>query len=328
MKLEINKKDNFCLPQKELSRALDGASEDDLKVLLMLCALTDDGSFDTGECKSTVTEAVGIGETEFESAVAYWRGARVLKLKKAQKAKKDEAVTEEPKKKQKTLLDDKLPSYTEEEMASKIETAKDLKQTLDECQQIVGKIFTPADISVIVGLSDRLGFTGEFITMLVAYCTGTGKKTLRYVEKKAFALHDEGIDTVESLAEYIRKKESMHEALPRIKRMVGAGQRELSDKDSKLVETWLCEYGYSIDMIKIAYEKSIPRVTNGQFIPYMGAIIDRWYKQGIRTLEGLSEMLGAYETSRVQSKGGFDTDDAFNKSVRRTAKKKTAETEA
>ena len=81
-------------------------------------------------------------------------------------------------------------------------------------------------------------------------------------------------------------------------------------------------------MIKIAYEKSIPRVTNGQFIPYMGAIIDRWYKQGIRTLEGLSEMLGAYETSRVQSKGGFDTDDAFNKSVRRTAKKKTAETEA
>ncbi|MBQ4137460.1 MAG: DnaD domain protein, partial [Clostridia bacterium] len=222
MKLEINKKDQMFLPQKELSRALDGASEEDLKVLLMLCALTEDGSFDTDECKQAITDTVGVSETEYESALAYWRGARVLKAKKGQKAKaQDNEKKEDTEKARKSLLEDKLPDYTEEELAFKIEKTKNLKETIDECQQIFGKIFTPSDVSVIVGMADRLGFTGEYITMLAAYCSGIGKKSLRYVEKTAFSLFDEGIDSVETLSEYIKKKESMHEALPKIKKMVG-----------------------------------------------------------------------------------------------------------
>ncbi|MBO7148462.1 MAG: DnaD domain protein [Clostridia bacterium] len=183
MKLEINKKDQVYLPTKELSRALDGACEEDLKVLLMLCALTDDGSFDTSECKEAVTEAAGISDTEYESALAYWRGARVLKAKKTQKSKNENADEKEriKEKTKKSLLEDKLPDYTEEELALKIDNTKNLKQTVDECQQIIGKIFTPSDVSVIVGMADRLAFSGEYITMLVAYCSGIGKKSLRYV---------------------------------------------------------------------------------------------------------------------------------------------------
>lgn len=326
MKLEINKKDQAYLPAKELSRAFDGATEDDLKVLLMLCALTQDGSFDTDECKKAVAEATGVSENEYESALAYWRGARVLKAKKGQKAKSDNS--EDKEKTKKTLLEDKLPDYTEEELALKIDNTKNLKQTVDECQQIIGKIFTPSDVSVIVGMADRLSFSGEYITMLVAYCTGIGKKSLRYVEKTACSLFDEGIDSVETLSAYIKKNESMHEALPQIRKMVGAGERSLTEKEAKLVEKWLGEYGYDLEMIKIAYEKSVSHVENGKFIPYMGGIIDRWYKQGIRTFDQLNDMLSAYEKSKAQSLGGFDTDDAFEKSVRRTAKKKSAAVEA
>ncbi len=331
MQFEINKKDQYCLPAKELVHALDGASEEDLRVLLMLCAITQDGSFDKDECKGRIIEEIGISETEFESALAYWRGAKVIKLKKNSKSKKEQSSKDTEntdKKKKKSLLEDRLPDYTEEEMAQKIDGTKELKHTLDECQQIVGKIFTPSDISVIVGMSDRLGFTGEYITMLVAYCTGIGKKTLRYIERKAFALHDDGVNTVEGLCEYIKREESKHEALPKIKKMVGVGQRELSEKEAVLVDKWLCKYGYSFEMVKIAYEKSVTHVEGGNFIPYMGGIIDRWYKQGIRTLDQLNDMLSAYEKSKKLQVSGFDTDDAFEKSVRRTAKKKAAITEA
>lgn len=323
MKLELNKKDSLCLPQKELARALDGAGEDDLKVLLMLCSLTSDGTFDTDECKNAVIEAVGISGTEFESAVAYWRGARVLKLlKRSKKENFDTEKIKEKVEKKKTLLEENLPNYSEEEMASKIDAAKDLKTTIDECQQIIGKIFTPADTSVIVGMSDRLGLSGEYITMFVAYCVGTGKKTLRYIEKTACAVYDEGIDTVEKLAAYIKKKESLHEAVTVIRRMTGASERELTAKESKLISVWLDDYGYDIEVVRLAYEKSVGRVQNGQFLPYMGGIIDRWYKQGMKSAEEISEMLTAYEKSRNDAKGGFDTNEGFEKAVNKTFKNK------
>ena len=50
MKLEINKKDSYALPKKELARVLDGASEEDLKVLLLLCAISEDGTVDQWQC--------------------------------------------------------------------------------------------------------------------------------------------------------------------------------------------------------------------------------------------------------------------------------------
>ena len=324
MKLELNKKDSLFLPQKELARALDGAGEDDLKVLLMLCSITSDGTFDTDECKNDVIEAVGISETEFESAVAYWRGARVLKLMKRSKRESvDTEKTKETPDKKKTLLEEKLPNYSEEEMAEKIDTAKDLKATIDECQQIIGKIFPPADTAVIVGMSDRLGLSGEYITMLAAYCVGTGKKTLRYIEKTACAAYDEGIDTVEKLAAYINKKESLHEAVTEIRRMIGAAERELTSKESRLISVWLDDYGYDVDVLRLAYEKSVGRVQNGQFLPYMGGIIDRWHKQGMKNAEEISEMLTAYEKSRNDAKGGFDTNEGFEKAVNKTLKNKT-----
>lgn len=310
MKLEFKECAPFCLPKKELVRSLEDAGENDLKVLLMLRALSDDGLFDTDECKDEVLGAVGITDAEFESAVAYWRGARVIRLQKNRSGDR--------KSEKKTLLESKLPDYTEDEMAQKIDTASDLKETIDECQQIIGKIFTPADTSVIVGMSDRLGLSGEYITVLVAYCVGMGKKSLRYIEKTACELYDTGIDTEKKLAEYIKKKESLHEAIPTIKRMIGAGERELTSKEKALVEKWIGEYAYDVEVVRLAYERAVTKVENGKFIPYMGGILDRWYKQGLRTCDEINAMIASYKQSKENAVGSFDTDDAFEKALKKT----------
>ncbi len=326
MKLEINKKDSFCLPQKELSRALDGADENDLKVLLLLCSITEDGSFDTDKLRSECASAAGISETDFDNSVAYWRGARVLKLKK--NAKKNDSQDGPDTVKKKTLLEEKLPSYTEYEMADKIDSTAGLKAVIDECQQIVGKIFSSADTSVIVGLSDRLGLSGEYIIMLVAYCMGIGKKSLRYIEKTACAIYDEGVDSPEKLAAYIEKKERVHEGVTQIKKMVGAKERELTVKEQKLVNTWLDEYALELDVIKIAYELAVSRVEgSGSYIPYMGGIIERWHQKGLHSAKDINEMHAAYKKSREESTSGFDANDFFDKAVNKTKNKKKKQTE-
>lgn len=330
MKLEFNKKGAFCLPQKELSRALDGAREGDLKVLLMLCAMTADGSLDTDECKSEILTAVGIDEGDYDSALAYWRGARVLKLKKNEKDKsggiKERSADENPKRK--TLPSSGLPNYTEDEMAKKIESSGTLGATIDECQQMLGKIFTPADTTVIVGLADRLALSGEYITLLVAYCVGIGKRSLRYIEKTACEMFDEGIDDAAKLADYIKRKERVHEALPAIKRMVGAAERELTAKENALAQKWIGEYDYDIEVIRLAYERAVPKVEKGSFMPYMGGILDRWFKQGLKSYEDISAMLASYSKSRSESTGSFDTDDAFEKAIEKTMRRMTEKKDA
>ncbi len=318
MKLEINKKDSYALPKKELARVLDGASEEDLKVLLLLCAICEDGTVDTDAVKEDVSSLAGISETDFDLSVAFWRGAKVLKAKKNTKSKEEQMATAPGKKKEKTLTEDTLPDYTEEEIAGKIENTRGLKKAIDECQQIVGKIFSPADTRVIVGMSDRLSLSEGYIITLVAYCVGIGKKSLRYIEKTACALFDEGIDTEKKLEAYITKKEKSHEAITIIKSMLGISERELTAKEQKIVNKWIDEYCYDTDIIREAYELSVPRVENKNYIPYMGGIIDRWFDKGVRSIDEIKEMTDAYKKSREDSLGGFDTDDFFEKAVNRT----------
>jgi DnaD/phage-associated family protein len=313
MKFEISGKDAF-LPQKEIYRAADGAGESELKVLLLLLSHAEDRVIDTDACRDKILEALEIDEAEFLSAIAYWRGAKVIKTKKEASKKKEEN--------KKHLLEDKLPDYSEDEMAVKIESTKGLKRVIDECQQIIGKIFSPADVAVIVGMSDRLSLSGEFITMLTAYVSGTGKKSLRYLEKTACAIYDEGVDTPEKLAEYISKKESAHEMRTAVKKMIGAGDRELTAKEKDALDKWVYEYGYDIDVIRIAYEMTASRIKGPGYIPYMGAIIDSWYKKGLKSTDDINGMLEAYKNSKSESVGGFDTDDFFEKAVNKTKKNK------
>ena len=197
LKIEIVNKDGKLLPYKEVFRSIDGASENDVKVLALLCCFANDRVVDTDECRTEIIETLGLESGELESAVAFWRGAKVIKICKGVK-KEEKSVS-----KTDTKLEDKLPDYTQGEMADKITQTPELKGVIDECQQIIGKIFSPADVSVIVGMADRLSLSGEFITMFVAYCAGMEKKSLRYVEKAVCALYDEGIDTVDKLAAYI-----------------------------------------------------------------------------------------------------------------------------
>ena len=324
VKIEIINKEEKLLPQKELTRSIDGASENDVKVLALLCCYASDRVVDTDLCKDSIIQILGIDSGEFESAVAFWRGAKVLKISKGTKKSettKSETITEV---KAETKIEDKLPDYTQSEMADKISQITDLKDVIDECQQILGKIFSPSDVSVIVGMADRLALSGEYIIMFVAYCAGMEKKSLRYIEKAACALYDDGIDTPDKLASYIENKEKCHEESVKIRRMMGCADRALSPKESALLKKWLEQYSYGFEIIKRAYDITADRGIKGPFFPYMGAILDAWYNKGYKTEADVDEMLNQYKKSQKESTTGFDTDDFFSKAVEKTKRKRNA----
>ncbi len=325
MKLEFSDKNAFSLPSGELLRALDEAGETDLKVLLFLAANAGGGVIDTDESKQKVIDSLQISESDYDFAIAFWRGAKVMRLVRCKRntakkisENKENALSEtSAENSEKTLLPDTLPDYTQLDMAKKLEGSAELKATIDECQQIVGKIFSPADVSVIVGMSDRLGLAGEYITMLVAYCVGTGKKSLRYIEKTACSMYDEGIDTPTALADYITKRENQHETAAVIRRMTGTDGRELTAKEEKLLKKWLDEYSYDADIVRIAFELTVPQVSkSGSYLPYMGKILDNWFERRLKTADEVRAYLDSKKQgAQASADKGFDADDFFKKAL-------------
>lgn len=259
---------------------------------------------------------------EIESALSFWRGAGIL-------------VTEENAQKQETTMakdalpsgavdhapqliaDGGLPVYSSEELSEVLERRNNLASLVNECQQVYGKIFNTSEVRVIAGLADYLGFDDESIVLILSHCVRMGKKSMRYVEKTAISLHDEGIVDAAALEERLQNIEMMAEKSGKIRAMFGAAGRSLTPKEKKMIEAWLCRMQYADDVIERAWEITVDSIGEARF-SYTNTILERWYAEGYRTLRDVDRAIAEYKRRKKDHKGSFDTDDFFEAALRRT----------
>jgi DnaD/phage-associated family protein len=295
------------------------AGESELKILLCLCAV---------ECNADekkLSKMSGVSAESTRAALSFWRGAGVI-----ENAEGDDAATSaeelavhaekarsEAKSKNKKLeRNDELPNYTSEQIANLLEERKDTVTLINECQNIVGKIFNVHEINILLGLLDYLTLDFEYIMVLLTYCVGIGKKTLHYAEKLAFALYDEGICTAEQLSEELRRRERAAADEGKIRSLFGIGSRAFTSKEKKFIAAWTGEMGYGLDVITKAYEVTADATGNASF-PYANTVLERWYAAGLRTLEQIEESYKKDDASGVGVNSTFDTDSFFDAAIRR-----------
>ena len=351
-----------CLPAEKIFKSLDGADMQKMKVLLLLAA--DEGlRKNYGERRSEITERLDITLSALEKDIEFWTLAGVISVsddgaeamafdnpragrenavssKNAQEkseiaAAPSEKTDEESQKKDhsapriavKTPMPSSLPTYTESQCADVINASSDLADVMAMCQQIVGKIFTSADVSVIVTMYDHLGLSGEYIVTLFSYCCGRGKKSLRYIERTALNLFDEGIDNADALNGYIKRKDELEDNLQQIRKLIGAGARELTAKEKKFFSCWLDEWRFSMDVITRAYEITVDKI-NEPSVSYMNKILENWNNSGLTTIEAVEASLENYKKKKAEAshgvetvngtETGFQTDEFFEAALRRS----------
>ncbi len=294
MKYRINYGDSVGVFPKSALNVIKRAGEGDVKVLLCLCAL--DGNAD----EKKLAKLSGLENDSIRDGLAFWRGAGVIEASAAT----DEAAAEkepedlksgdrtdakeEKMPKKKLSRSDELPNYTSEQLSEMIETRSDITTIINECQNIMGKVFNVHEINVLVGLVDYLSLDCEYIMMLLTHCVSMGKKTLHYAEKLAFALYDAGICTLDSLTEELRRRELMAQDEGKIRAMFGIGARAFTSKEKKFMSAWTAEMGYGMDIIQKAYEITADATGNASFA-YANSVLERWNAAGLRTLEAIEE---------------------------------------
>ena len=160
---------------------------------------------------------------------------------------------------------------------------EDVAQLIYICEQYLGKTLTPTDTRKILFFYDELKMSVDLIDFLIQYCVGRGHKSMRYIETVAMAWSKEGITTVEmakdSTSRYGRDYFTILKAM-------GITNRNPVDSEIVMMDTWLKDYGFSMDMIQEACSRTIMQTGQPSF-QYAHKILTGWFKKGALTPEAV-----------------------------------------
>lgn len=319
-------------PGKAAKKIIKGeATLEDIRVLTALLSAGESKMSEGKLCAKT-----GLDEAEVASAMSYWRGVGVITTTAEQDTAPEKAEensqsiapatenAEKSKPEKKVLTVDSVPKYSGGEISALLDKeGGKLRDMIDECQQIMGHMFKPNEVDTAVALHDQLGLDAEFIITLVAYCTATTPKCgISYIYKVAIGLVNDGINTIEELDAYIKSKELYDGVAGKLRTLLGIGGRAFTKKESGMINRWANDYGYSFDIIRLAYEVCCD--ANGKFtFDYASKVLENWYKAGVRTLADAEKEHKAFKEQRQNASGlakSFDTSEFFSSAISRSYK--------
>ena len=269
---------------------------------------------------------LGCEEKDIEASLAFWNGAGIIDVveEKSEKStkvvkdnkeedKKEEAAVSVPKR---AKVSD-LPQYTTEELNVLLEKHDGICALIDECQQILGKMFNTSEVKILMGLVDHLELDEEYILVLMHYCNEIEKRSLRYVEKVAISCLDEGITEARVLQETLRAREENRRIENKIRGVFGISNRAFTTKEKGLVANWVGVYGFDFDVITKAYEITV-NATGKASIPYANAILEKWYTEGLSSLEQVDAYLSKTAEEKEGAGQSFELDEFFAAAINRS----------
>ena len=187
---------------------------------------------------------------------------------------------------------------------------EDVAQLIYICEQYLGKTLTPTDTRKILFFYDELKMSVDLIDFLIQYCVGRGHKSMRYIETVAMAWSKEGITTVEmakdSTFRYGRDYFTILKAM-------GITNRNPVDSEIVMMDTWLKDYGFSMDMIQEACSRTIMQTGQPSF-QYAHKILTGWFKKGALTPEAVHALdVQHQKRSQDNSRGRSQTPKSPNR---------------
>lgn len=326
----------ICLPEAILSR-LETAGETELKLLLLLAGRPDLCSHSNSE---ELGKAIGVSAAEIEIAVSFWRGAGILSeskntAKKAVKSINKSSITDANEPEQLTMpaptviiSREQQPIYTGAEIERILTENSTLQATLNECQNIVGKVFTQNDYAKFVTLSDYYNLEDTYILLLCTYLKTIGKTSVAYIYKTASELCQNNIDTLAALEQYIEKREKEASFEGKMRKLMGIGSRALSSNEKKKFAAWM-ELGFSSDILQLAYDQTID-ASGKASVNFMDTILRAWKEKDVKTkedaenciLERKQDLKKKYTKSKTPSPAfeetSFDTDEFFDIALKKS----------
>ena len=144
------------------------------------------------------------------------------------------------------------------------------------------------DTNMVLYWLDELHFSTDLVEYLVEYCITKGHSSLRYMNKVALGWADAGIKTVDQAKDDAAAHSQIYYT---VMKALGITGRNLVDSEVSLINKWVGEYGFDIELVKAACSKTISAIQKPSF-EYTDSILAYWRIKDVHTLKDV-EVLDA-----------------------------------
>ncbi len=186
-------------------------------------------------------------------------------------------------------------SYSSDDLKN-FRNSEDVEQLLMVTEQYVGRQLTRNDMETILYFYDQLNFSADLIDYLVQHCVERGKKDFRYMEKVALAWHEQGIASPKEAQNASRKYDKNVYA---IMKSLGKNTNP-APKELEYINKWTKEYGFLLDVIQEACDKTVMTTDTHRFA-YADGILTKWYQAGVHHKTDIPAADAAYKRTNAKS---------------------------
>lgn len=285
----------FTLPTAVCDAHLKFANAEHIKVLIYIFR-----NIAEGIDINSIMNATNLSEYDVNEALLYWADAGIL-------MPENTTIVTKPKK-EKAISRAEKPSRID--VAKRGEEDERIIYLLSETAIKFKRFLKENEKNTLVWLYDDIGLDVSIILLVVQYAVNKEKINIRFIEKTAIELVDNGIEDMTEAEEFLHEKDKDDLNWRIVCSAFGIEKRNASKKELDNVKLWLNDWKLPKELLTAAYDRCIDAKSKFSF-PYIAKIIEQWHKDGINSVNDI------VETSPQKAKedfGAFDLD-AYEKMI-------------
>lgn len=281
----------FAVPVEVVDKHIKLAGAVQLKVLLWMLRHSE-GNYRIEDLAATLGQAV----PDVNDALHYWvENGVLIQISESEEKEKPEIetakatkvspvkvtdVSEEEGSKQ--ILPPPPAKPTAQDIVRRSEEIPELKFLFAQAQAQFKRMLSTSEQATLLWIFDYCGLPVEIILMILEYESYGKKLTLRNVEKTALRWAELEIDTIEKAEKILIEAKNTDKNWKEVSSLFGLDRRKPTKKEEEYLHLWYDEWGFSRDMIQLAYEENLNQ-TAKLSLAYINGILKKWQANNIRT---------------------------------------------
>lgn len=318
-----NSKNNFTLvPNWFIDHYMANSNGDFIKVYLLLLRYvsSEANEFST----SNFADQLHLTDSDIVRALKFWASKGILDIveennkitsisfiESTSSSLEEQAIASEPVQVKTVHMNiSQKPQYNMEELTSFMTSAK-YKDLIYVTGRYLGRNLTQNDLSTLISFHDWLGLPMDVIEWLIEYCASNNHRNMRYIETIAIEWADKNINTLEKAKLHT---EVFNKKYFEIKKALGFASRNPVLFEIKIMDKWLYEYKFDLEIILEACSRTMKQAPNGSF-KYADTILTDWHKNNVRTLKDIEVLDQQYVSKNANFKGSVTPIKTKNKFI-------------
>lgn len=197
------------------------------------------------------------------------------------------------------------PIYSTEHLRE-FKDRENTAQLLFIAESYIGRPLTPSEMKSILFFTDVLQFSDDLIDYLIQYCVDRGKKDFKYIEKVAVSWAESGITTPKQAQRHAAKYDkNVYAVMNALGKSASPTAKEL-----EFINRWMKIYGFSMDIIFEACERTVLATDKHRF-EYAEGILSSWKQENVHHKADIHKIDELYQ-KRKSSPKIFSSVNKFN----------------